>query len=198
MGVSLAWVGIQATTAEQIHATLGLTETGSSGLFYDFPIAGLALSNGWYLLAAKPCDHLILSQPVLSELSRAASVVACSIEEHVMFQSAALWRGGKQIWRVQHRGGEGDINDLMVDGVPPDNFEDVRAHYFAAQEQESAQRGGPRVDHVAEIPLVLAKSIVGFKHDEINLDSDDMSFRELREELNGLLTKGRRPKWRFW
>ena len=30
------------------------------------------------------------------------------------------------------------------------------------------------MDHVADIPLPLAKSIVGFKHDETNLEIDQI------------------------
>jgi hypothetical protein len=193
VGVSLAWIGIQAMTAKEVDATLGLTETGSHGIFYEFPIAGLALPNGWYLLTAKPSDHAICSEPFLSELSTAASVVACSIEEHVMFASAAFWRDGREVWSVQHQGDKA-VTDLVVKGVPPSNFEDLRARCFAAQ--ESAEPDD--VDYVFDIPLDLAKSIVGFRHDQINPEIDDTSFRALAKGPVGLLAKVMKPKWKFW
>jgi len=194
MGVSLAWIGVQAMAAKDVQAALGLVETGASGGFYDFPIAGVALSNGYYLLTAKPCEHAICSERVLSELSSKASVVACSIEEHVMFMSAALWCGGKEVWSVQHRGGDYGDTDLVVKGVLPENFEEVRAGCFAAQEAGGDSIG---VDYVADIPLLLAKSMVGYKHDETNTEIDE-NFQALRQEPTGLLASATRPKWKFW
>jgi hypothetical protein len=45
MGVSLSWIGMQATTGEALR-NLGLCETGASGEYFDFPISGVALANG--------------------------------------------------------------------------------------------------------------------------------------------------------
>ena len=73
MGVSLAWIGVQAMAAKDVQAALGLVETGASGGFYDFPIAGVALSNGYYLLTAKPCEHAICSESTGSQISSATS-----------------------------------------------------------------------------------------------------------------------------
>ena len=186
MGVSLAWLGIQTTAAEEVQARLGVSETGESGDYYDFPMAGLMLANHWYLLTAKGCEHPILSERVLSDLSAGISLVACSIEEHVMVQSAAFWRGGKEIWSVLHRGGDYGILDLVVKGLPPDPFNDLRTRTFALQSSEGGADAD--VDYIADIPLELARSIVGFKHDEVNPGIDD-NFRELREGSNGLLAR---------
>jgi hypothetical protein len=181
--------------AEDVRAVLGLSETGPSGEFYDFPIAGVTLANGWYLITATRCDHAIRSEAILPELSSTASVIACSIEEHVMFMSSALWRRGQEIWSVQHRGGDYGNTDLVIKGLPPDNFEDLRAHCFAAQ--ESARDDSIGVDYVADIPMLLAKSIVGFKYDEINPETE-ARFRALRQEPTGLLARAMRSRWKFW
>jgi hypothetical protein len=196
MGVSMSWIGVQAMTADELHAKLGLSETEASGKYFDFSIAGLMLPNNWYLLTAERCDHPIISDQVLIELSAMTSIVSCSIEEHVMYMSSALWRGGREIWRVQHRGGDQGIMDLSVRGSPPEAFEDLRARYFARQ----AAAGGASadVDHIADIPLELARSTVGFKHDEITPGIDNTSFRALRVAPSGLLTEATRPWWKFW
>jgi hypothetical protein len=195
MGVSLAWVGVQAMSAAEVQATLGLTDTGSTGNYYDFPMGGVVIPNNWYLLAAKPCDHAIRSEPILSELSARSSVMACSIEEHVMFMSAALWRGGREVWSVQHRGGDYGETDLVVKGSPPDTFESLRARCFAAQ--ESASAADIRVDYVADIPLELARSFVGFRHDMANPEIDGR-FHALQLQPDGRLAKAARPWWKFW
>jgi hypothetical protein len=113
-----------------------------------------------------------------------------------MFMSAALWRDGKEIWSVEHRGGDYGDTDLVVKGVPPDGFVEVRARCFAAQ--ESASDASVGVDYVADIPLELARSIVGFRHDEVNPEIDDASFQSLRPEPSGPLAKAARPRRRIW
>jgi hypothetical protein len=196
MGVSLSWVAVRATTANELYTKLGLAETGARGDYYDFPMAGLTLPSSWHLLTTNQCEHQILSAQVLRELSAGSSAVACSVEEHVMYMSAALWRDGREIWSVQHRGGDYGIMDLVIRGSPPEVLENLRSRYFALQ----AAAGGANadVDHIADIPLELAKSIVGFKHDEINPGIDDTSFRALRQESTGLPAGPTRPKWKFW
>jgi hypothetical protein len=195
MGVSFCWVGVEAKTADEVYAKLGVSETGASGDCYDFPISGLMLPGSWFLLTAKGCDHAILSSRVLSKISAGGSAIACSIEEHVMYQSAAMWRDGREIWSVKHRGGDYGVLDLVVSGAPTEPFEELRTYYFS--EQMAAGGASADVDHIAEIPLELARSITGFKHDAINPDIDDR-FRELRGQPGGLLAEAARPRWKFW
>jgi hypothetical protein len=196
LGISLAWVAIEAAAPEDIRPLLGLAETGSGGNFYSFPIADISLANGWYLLTAMRCDHAIRSDRTLSKLSITNTVVACSIEEHVMFISASLWRDGNELWSVTHRGGDFGDTDLVVKGAPPDNFEDVRARCFSAQEQ--GRHDILRVDYVADIPLILAESITGFRHDTSNPEIVASGFRALQQESTGLLGPSTKPKWKFW
>jgi hypothetical protein len=177
MGVSLSWIGIQTAIPGEVHAKLGLSETGASGDYYDFQMAGLVLPTNWYLLTAKRCDHPILSDRVLSELSVGTQVVACSIEEHVMYQMAVLWSDGRETCRVQHRGGDHGIMDLVVNGSPPKIFDNLRSEHSARQ--LAAGGANANVDHIADIPLELARSMVGFKHDEVNAATDGLDFWEL-------------------
>ena len=202
MGVSLSWIGVHPTTTNDLYTKLGLSETGRAGDYYDFPIAGQTFPSGWCVLIGKQCDHPILSNEVLSVLSAERSVIACSIEEHVMHMSAALWHDGRETWSMQHRGGDYGIMDLVVKGAPPDSFGDLRAHYFTLQEEAGGDSAD--VDHIADIPLRLAQSFVGFKHDEFNRTIDD-GFRELRQEPAGLLAqagkaagKATRTRRKFW
>lgn len=113
-----------------------------------------------------------------------------------MFMSAALWRGGREIWGVRHRGGDFGDTDLVVEGTPPDVFQDLRASYL--ETQTSLRGTDPRVDYVADIPLELARSVVGFRYDVINPGIDDTTFRALRSDPAGLLAQAARPRWKFW
>lgn len=164
MGVSLSWIAVEAKTADAVQTALGVVETGEAGWdYYDFPMAGRLLENGWYLVTAEGDEDPILSDEVLSKLSLGTSVAACSIEEHCMYQSAMFWRDGRKIWSVQHRGGNYRVMDLVVDGALPDNFAELRQRRFDEQAAAGGEDAG--VDYIADIPLDLAESIVDFRHE---------------------------------
>jgi len=196
MGVSLSWIAIEGKSSEALHSQLGLSETGEQGGVLDFPMVGLTLPSGWYLLVAKGCDHKMLSDRVLGNLSSEASVIGCAVEEHVMFSSAMLWREGGRIWSIRHRGGDYGIMDLVADGQPPSSFDQLRAEFFSKQQSEGGESAD--VDLIFDIPLELAKSFVGFKHDEKTPDVEDDGFRALKVELGGFLAEATKPWWKIW
>jgi hypothetical protein len=175
MGLSVVWVGVQTAAPTEVHARLGVVETGTTGGCYDFDTAGQMRENGWYILAGKRCNNRLVSDKVLKVLSADTSVVACSVEEHVNDMSTAFWRNGAGIWRVQHRG-DIDVMDLEVDGTPPDSFEEIRARYFALQEAAPSvdTRGNSTWDmgrdYIAAIPMELAYALVGFSYDGSTYD----------------------------
>jgi hypothetical protein len=110
-----------------------------------------------------------------------------------MFSSASLWRDQHRVWQVQHRGGDQGFFDLHVAGVPPKRFTDLRAATFARQRLEGGD--GADVDLVFELPLELAKSIVGFKHDEQWPGVRQGHFCALQVLRKGLLARRGRPWW---
>jgi hypothetical protein len=126
MGYSLAWTAVEQTSAA-VLAQLGLAESDVRGDFYGFPLAGMTLPNGWYIVTAKACDHWIGSSRTLSKLSNACRVISCVVEEHVTYSSAAFWRDGRQKWAVRHRGGDFGIMDLVTEGSLPEDFAEIRA-----------------------------------------------------------------------
>jgi hypothetical protein len=64
---------------------------------------------------------------------------------------------------VSHDAQEGIFN-LVATGDLPNSFDQLRRSKF--REQESAGGQAANVDFVFEIPLLLAKELTGFKHDE--------------------------------
>ena len=99
---------------------------------------------------------------MLSSLSMSARVVAASIEEHVMYCFSTCWLNGQQEWRVQHEAEKGTTH-LQVSGVPPEELETLRQGALARQLCHDDEIG---VDYVFDVPLELAKRVVGFRHDE--------------------------------
>ncbi|MCS6286561.1 MAG: hypothetical protein H8K08_14140 [Nitrospira sp.] len=194
MGVSLSWVAIEGKSGEEVHRHLGLTDTGARGDFLAYPIAGLDLRNGWYLVMADECDHKTLSDRVTESLSCGASVVGCSVEERLLYSSAMLWRQGKRIWRVQHRGAVHGIMDLVIEGQPPDGFYQLRDEYWAKQVSAGGAQAG--ADLIFEIPLALAKFFVGVHHDEPLSDVEADTWHVLTIKPNGLLAEATKSWWR--
>jgi hypothetical protein len=96
-------------------------------------------------------------------LSQNYRVVACSIEEHVMFSSAEEWVAGAMAWRAVHAGENGPM-DLKTSGALPPSFQSMANALAAKQEAEGGKTA--EVDHYFDIPLNAAKAITGFKHDE--------------------------------
>jgi hypothetical protein len=196
MGYSLAWLAVRGKSTEIIHQQLGLAGTGSFRDYGDAPVVGRQLPSGWYLIVAKGCEHKLISDGIVQRISSNCSGVACSIEEHVMFASAALWIDGRKAWAIQHRGGDYGPTDLGIEGVPPPLFSELRAHYDARQKAEGGEKA--EVDWTFEIPLELAKSLVGFKHDEETPGVEDGSFEILDVSRDGLLAHASKPWWWFW
>jgi hypothetical protein len=196
MGYSLAWLAVQGKTTENIHRQLGLTGTGDFCDYGDAPVAGRLLPSGWYLVVAKGCDHKLISELIVQQISSSGSVIACSIEEHVMFSSAAQWSDGQKNWSIRHRGGDHGPTDLGFEGSPPPLFAELREFYGSKQDAEGGEKAG--VDWIFEIPLELAKSIVGFKHDEETPGVEDGSFEILDLSRDGLLAQASKPWWRIW
>ena len=80
-----------------------------------------------------------------------------------MASSSQVWSGGKRKWWISHEGENGP-KGLSVDGDPPEAFPSVRKEMEELQLAEGGDDAG--VDYIFEIPLKVAQSLVGFKHDE--------------------------------
>jgi hypothetical protein len=119
-------------------------------------------------------------------------VVACSIEEHVMFSSAEYWAAGTRVWRAEHVGEDGPIH-LKTSGALPGGFEAMAAEHKELQEADGGERAG--VDHYFDIPLNAAKEVIGFKHDEDIPGVDYEGFEVLRKVPSSTHST---PWWRFW
>jgi hypothetical protein len=62
------------------------------------------------------------------------------------------------------RRGEHGAKGLTAEGLLPDSLAAIRTEMETAQIAEGGEKAD--VDYIFEIPLRVAKSIVGFKHDE--------------------------------
>ena len=182
MGYSISWLAVKDADPDAVRKQMGLVHSGKFDGFYSLPehsVLGGVLETGWYLVIRNRCDDPMVSDEMLSSLSVGSIVVAASIEEHVMFCCATCWSNGKAIWRVQHEAEKG-ITDLQVSGAPPAELEDIRQRAFIRQMVEGSENAD--VDYAFDVPLHLAKSLVGFKHDEVAPGPELEYFEILRVE----------------
>jgi hypothetical protein len=169
---------------------LGLRPTGEHHELAETPFVGALLSTGWYLVVADRCDDALVGDAITQSLSTNADVVACSIEEHVMFSAASFWSAGRRIWSVSHDAQKAADN-LESSGELPAFFADVRETLFAQQAREDA--GAAEVDFAFEVPLVLACRVAGFKHD----DGEPERF-DVLEPISGSRLIRAKPWWNVW
>jgi hypothetical protein len=192
MGYSLSLLAVPTPNADEALRQLGYFRTGQSCEYARERLASYDRPTNWFLIVGRGCDSRFLQPKILAPLSAHFSVVACSIEEHVMFSSAEYWAAGNQVWRAEHVGEDGPIH-LKTSGALPTGFEAMAAEYKDAQEADCGEKAG--VDHYFEIPLIAAKEIIGFKHYEDIPGVDYEGFEVLRDGLSSVNSK---PWWRFW
>jgi hypothetical protein len=80
-----------------------------------------------------------------------------------MASSSELWSGGKRKWRLSHEGENGP-KGLSVAGELPETLDTIQREMEDLQLAEGGDDAD--VDYIFEIPLKVAKELVGFKHDE--------------------------------
>jgi hypothetical protein len=163
MGYSIAWVAVRGLPEEAAIARLALSPTGQLAQYAEEEVGGRLVPDDWFLVVARGCDHRIIADSQLARLQVDCEVIACSVEEHVMYSSSELWSNGKRTWRVAHDA-QRSIDHLAAEGDLPGDFAATRTLYAGRQQSEG--RKDAAVDCYFEIPLMLAKVRVGFKHDE--------------------------------
>jgi len=185
MGISLSWVAVEALPADEALLRLSLAKMAKECAYPFKGAASHALPNDWFLVAAQGCDHRISSKASMSVLSKGCQAVACAIEEHVNFASTEFWQDGVRVWHVQHQGDE-DSENISFQGAVPQRFHDL----LDTVEPEDSEN--PDGHFHMDIPLILAKELSGYRHDESNAEFDNIPF----EELADLKTKG--SLWKPW
>jgi hypothetical protein len=154
MGASLSWFAVRGKTAEAVLQEFGLKNVGREHC--ETPYCGGALPSGWYLVIHG--RHEFTNDEV-RRLSQRCEVIACFVEEHVMVSRASSWKDGVQLWSVTHDAQEGDAH-LDAQGKLPAEFTAICDRLTKQQEEE----GG--ADFIFDIPVALARELVGYRHDE--------------------------------
>jgi hypothetical protein len=100
-----------------------------------------------------------------------------------MASSSEFWSRGTRRWFILHDGVNGP-KGLETEGNVPEQFASIRHELEEAQLEAGGDDAD--VDYIFEIPLQVAYSIVGFRHDEISPHFETLSRSEPKK---GLLSK---------
>lgn len=178
MGYSLSWAAIKGSTSATVLEALALRGTGETEELPESEITGAQLSGGWYLIIAQRDCLEFTKEKVLEQLSNLGEVVTCFVEEHGMCSHAACWRGGQRVWSVYHdSGGWGGNLDVDIKGEPPPAFAEIRARLTSEQEAAGGKKAG--VDCIFDVPVELARSEVGYRHDQDISELSKLAFEIL-------------------
>jgi len=165
MGFSMSWAAVRGDAPQVVHDALALHGTGTREEIPESNITGAELPDGWYMVVSNRDGLRLTEDAALERLSRVGEVVMCFVEEHVMCSFAACWRDGQRVWSVYHdSGGRKGIEHLEVKGQPPASFASIRDRLFAEQSTAGGKKAG--VDYIFDIPVELAHSLTGYRHDQ--------------------------------
>ena len=159
MGTSTSWIAVQASSFDEVAQALSLVRVESvpAGNPRDVHYEVFRFDRIWLLLVTRMRGNGIVAAPEpLATLSRISRVVACDEESHVMYSAAAEWREGRERWAIVHASEEGPEH-LEVRGDAPAGWETTRDEMIVKQQAEEG------VDYVYEVPLLMAKRVVGYR-----------------------------------
>ena len=163
MGFSITWCAVREQGVKELLAQLELSPTGETEEIPESLISTVKLDTGWRVIWYNEYGCPFLTPEQLCTISKEQDVLVCLVEEHVMASSAEFWSGGTRAWWIAHEG-ENAPTGLLTGGALPASFSSIRSemeHAHRADGEDTAD-----VDYFFEIPLKVAQSMVGFKHDE--------------------------------
>jgi hypothetical protein len=163
MGFAITWCAVREEGAQKFLDELDLSPTGEVEDIPESLVSAAKLDTGWRVIWYNEYGCPFLRPDDLRTLSKSQDVLMCLVEEHVMASSAEFWSGGVRIWWISHEGENGP-KGLSTDGTLPGTFSSIRIDMEEAQ--RAAGGDDADADYLFEIPLRVAQSIVGFKHDE--------------------------------
>ncbi len=192
MGFAVSWLAVSGKEPSQVLAELGFSRTETTEAFPESDFTCAALPGAWFLVCADDFESPLAMESVLGALAAGCEVIACQVEEHVMVSAVTMYADGALVWRVEHDAQQ-DIYHLSVKGLPPAQLDEI----YASLKQRQDEEGGSdaEVDHIFDVPVALAESITGYRHDKDSAESRAEGFVVLRQDR---VMHKPRPWWKIW
>lgn len=195
MGFAISWLAVKDKSREEILELLDFSETETKEKIPESDICSVLLQNGWYIIWFNRCESPYVRHDVISDLSKGCSLVTCVVEEHVMYSRSEYWQDGGRVWAISHDAQQG-MYDLQTSGIPPEGFEVLKSKVFAEQDEKGGDQAG--VDHIFDLPLIPAKNITFFKHDEETPELQGLEFTVLASNKRDSIYSKSKPWWKLW
>lgn len=176
MGFSISWIAVHGKSKQAVLDEAKLTDTGEPDEACESPVCGAELPDGWYVLFLNDYDHPYLQNDFVSKLSENCQVIVCQVEEHVMASTALFFENGQRIWYMGHLAETG-IYHLEAEGTPPAILTAIEDEQREKQDAEGGEMA--EVDHLFEVPLLVAQRICGYRHDRWKFDWGEPKFTTL-------------------
>jgi hypothetical protein len=186
MGYSLAWLAIKGKEPRAVLETLGFASSGTFEPIPESDLVAATLPTGWYLIITD--DEQVAPDSTLQQLTVNCEAVTCFVEEHVMVSTASGWRDGRCIWTITHESERG-IEHLETSGELPSEFPAIRDRLQANQQAEDTT--SPACDYIFDIPVTVAESLTGYRHDGEIPEIGDRGF----EVLTYVPSPGPKKSW---
>ena len=180
MGFKISWLGFSGKNKDEVLKALNLVDTGVHDEANESPVSVASIPNGWTIVWFDQFDHPFSEDKELRPLSMGCTLVAVQVHEGIMFSAAELYRDGARAWSASHDAQQG-IYNLHTDGALPHAFEEIRARLTVEQDREGGKDA--QVDCIFDIPVELAQSICGFRHDRFSFDWGEPIFTEAKEAV---------------
>jgi hypothetical protein len=171
MGFKISWLAFEALDKATLLDALGFHDTGVLDEANEAPFSAAQLPNGWSIIWSNDFGWIETQSVKLPFPSQRA--IACQLHEGLMFSAVHGAKDGVEMWSLSHDA-QADLHDLSIFGDLPTTFVEIRDRLFAEQKAEDETRA--EVDFIFDIPIELAQSVTGFRHDLWEID-------------------GHRPKW---
>jgi hypothetical protein len=182
MGLNLCWIAVQHGQQAAILDRLGFEAIGETGDEIGVDYACAVLANGWFVFVTM--DRSFLKDRLLAKVSSDGLWLGCEMSETVMFSRARAFQDGTLLWSVFHDPDQ-DRRGVLVEGVPPPEFRDIRQRLAA----EQAMANDDTVDLMFDLPMELAASVCGYRAGETR----GVEWTVLRKKAAGRTRASSRP-----
>ena len=172
-GFSISWFGFEGKRKATVLASFGLRDLGTIDVANETLFSVAELPTGWTILFVNDYE-LGGNAGVLAEVSARSHVVVCQAEEHMMASAAYGYRRGRRQWEVVHDSSYGR-DDLAISGRPPAQLAEIHRRLADKNEKQDPD-AWPRVDYLFDVPVELAASETGYRHDRYRFDWGEPQF----------------------
>jgi hypothetical protein len=179
MGFSISWIAFKNICKPEALKRLRFRDTGHDDPLNQAPFSMADLPSGWALLYVN--DFQFGKDEHLVDLSAEGTVVACQVEEHIMFSAAHFYTSGKEVWSVWHDSDQGGRYDVSTRGVAPPQLAAIVECLAALQDRNGGKKS--MIDFLFEAPVELAAELTGYRRSQTLFAGHPLHFTAVERAL---------------